>query len=365
MGRGAGMVEGETRDELKRLVSELRQRVSKLEASEARLKEAEERLREQTEFVKKTIESLSHPFYVIDAEDYTIELANSAALQTFSDVPNDTTCFILTHRRAKPCAELGELCPLEEVKKTKQAVTVEHVHYDKDGNARIYEVHAHPILNGEGNVVQMIEYSLDVTERKKAEEELKVLKELNENVVQSIQDGLATLDRDLRITTWNKAMERISGYEAEEVLGKSAPELFPHVVEEGVVEMYEAVLEGRIAGRSNIPFKTPKGKTGYTNNQYLPLRNHQGEVVGVLAVVEDVTEARRREQEVAHLQEELERRKLIEVAKGILMRELSLGEAESFRFMQKKSQDESRKMTDVARQVIGFFGSTRERRILD
>jgi light-regulated signal transduction histidine kinase (bacteriophytochrome) len=51
-------------------------------------------------------------------------------------------------------------------------VTLEHIHYDKDGNLRNVEVHASPIFDKEGNVVQMIEYSLDITERKRMEQEI-------------------------------------------------------------------------------------------------------------------------------------------------------------------------------------------------
>jgi PAS domain-containing protein len=115
------------------------------------------------------LEALPHPFYVIDARDYSIVLANSAAGSTGAS--ECSTCHALTHRRDTPCAEGGCLCPLEEVKKSKKSVVVEHVHYDKRGESRHVEVHGHPVLDAAGNVVQMIEYCLDVTERTRAEEE--------------------------------------------------------------------------------------------------------------------------------------------------------------------------------------------------
>ena len=58
------------------------------------------------------------------------------------------------------------------VKKTKKPFTVEHIHFDKEGNERNVEVHAYPILDKNGNVVQMIEYSLDITDRKILEKEV-------------------------------------------------------------------------------------------------------------------------------------------------------------------------------------------------
>lgn len=134
-------------------------------------KRVEERLKSQNEFVRNVLESLNHPFYVIDANDYTIEIANSAARAKYGGgVTDKLTCYVLTHNNSEPCGNLGERCPLEEVKRTKEAVTLEHVHFDKEGNARIFEVHGHPVFDSEGNVTQMIEYSLDITERKQAEE---------------------------------------------------------------------------------------------------------------------------------------------------------------------------------------------------
>jgi len=51
-------------------------------------------------------------------------------------------------------------------------VVVEHLHYDKDNNIRNVEVHGYPILDRQGNFTQMIEYSLDITERKQMEKKL-------------------------------------------------------------------------------------------------------------------------------------------------------------------------------------------------
>ncbi|HFD39247.1 MAG TPA: response regulator [Anaerolineae bacterium] len=57
-------------------------------------------------------------------------------------------------------------------------------------------------------------------------------------------------------------------------------------------------------------------------------------------------------QEVDDLRQALETRKLVERAKGILMRRLGLGEEEAFRRLQKRSQDENRKMREVAQAII-------------
>ncbi len=202
----------------------------------------------------------------------------------------------------------------------------------------------------------------EITERVRAEEALRILKEFDENVVQSIQDGLLTLDRDFRVTFWNKAMEEISGYAAEEVLGQVLYDVFPHFIEQGVGEQLQAVLEGQVAMRSNVSYLSPKGKARYTSEKLLPLRDEAGKCSGVLVIVEDMTEMVRLEERVVQLQEDIQQRKLVEVAKGILMREVGLSEAESYRLIQKKSRDENRKMGEVAKLVIDLHGSPEERK---
>lgn len=59
--------------------------------------------------------------------------------------------------------------------------------------------------------------------------------------------------------------------------------------------------------------------------------------------------------EVTDLQEQLKARKMIEKAKGILMKNLSITETEAFKWMQKTAMDKRRAMTDVAQLVMDEF----------
>ena len=133
---------------------------------------SEDEIRRQNKFLKTIMESLDHPFYVIDANDYTVKMANSAAAA--GPLSKEVKCYSLTHRRNTPCCETDHRCPLAEVKRNKKPATVEHIHYDKDDKPRHYEVHAYPIMDNKGDVNQIIEYCLDITERLKAEEDVRV-----------------------------------------------------------------------------------------------------------------------------------------------------------------------------------------------
>jgi class 3 adenylate cyclase len=119
----------------------------------------------------EVLESLPYPFYVIDVSDYTIRAANPAA--HFGPLSSASTCYALTHNMDKPCGSAAHPCPIEEIRKTGKPVTVEHVHCDKGGKPTNVEVHAFPVFDNQGKVSQIIEYVLDITERKQAEDALR------------------------------------------------------------------------------------------------------------------------------------------------------------------------------------------------
>ena len=134
------------------------------------LKGSEEKIKKQNEFLNNILESIAHPFYVVNVNDYSIRMANSAT--NAGDLSKKPTCYAITHRKNVPCGNTDHICPLEEMKVTQKPVVVEHFHYDNNNNVKNFEVHGYPIFDGKGNITQMIEYSLDITVRKQMEQQL-------------------------------------------------------------------------------------------------------------------------------------------------------------------------------------------------
>lgn len=124
---------------------------------------------DKAQYLQGIIDSINHPFYVVDVNSYMIRFANKAC--NFDESYKNSKCYQLTHKRSSPCSE-EHVCPLTLVKNTKQSVHTEHIHYDKDGNPRNVEVHGDPVFDEKGNVIMMIEYSFDITDLKKAKDEL-------------------------------------------------------------------------------------------------------------------------------------------------------------------------------------------------
>lgn len=130
-------------------------------------KQAEQKIRLQNEFLVNVIESLAHPFIVIDVVDFKIKIANSAAKG--NPERGCTTCHELNHGYDKPCSPDEHRCVVREVVASRRPVTLEHFHFYDRGLQTENEVHAFPLFDGDGKVVQVIQYCIDITEKKRLE----------------------------------------------------------------------------------------------------------------------------------------------------------------------------------------------------
>ncbi len=110
----------------------------------------EQEVQERNEFLSSVLESISHPFYVIDVNNYNIEMANSAARKGVT--LQNTTCHDLFCESSEPCGSMGHSCPIAAVKKTRKPVKVENARYDNDGNLQHVESHCYPVFDAHGDV---------------------------------------------------------------------------------------------------------------------------------------------------------------------------------------------------------------------
>ena len=177
--------------------------INKHRATTQSLLDSEEKYREifnasheNQAFLEEVIESLPYPFYVINAEDYRVVMANSAAGNVSGD--KSISCHRLTHGQDTPCDSEDHPCPLEITKNTGKPARVNHIHNDADGNPYRAEVHSYPIFGKSGKVEKIIEYSIDISERELAREKLeealkiqKVMFQLAET--KSVRQNLSSL----------------------------------------------------------------------------------------------------------------------------------------------------------------------------
>ena len=121
------------------------------------------------------------------------------------------------------------------------------------------------------------------------------LQAFHENVVQSINSGLLTMDREGRITSLNRAAREITGYSLEEVRGRPWWELF------GAQELKMlGSLENPLRHSVRLDHECQKkdGTPMILGMTASPLRNSNGEVTGGVLTFADLTRIREMEEEI-------------------------------------------------------------------
>src|SRR3989441_11982458 len=165
-----------------------------------------------------------------------------------------------------------------------------------------------PIRDAQRVLVGFAKVTRDATERRRAEAEIRRQKGFTEQLINSSTDGILAFDRECRYTLWSEGMARISGVKAEEVIGRPALDVFPFFKDTGEDKHYIAALEGRmvIADGGRYSAREPAAHV-VLEAQYSPLVGDSGQIVGGLAIVRDVTERKRVEEELARSNAELEK----------------------------------------------------------
>ncbi len=176
--------------------AELAMTNKQLEREIAERLEAERESREKSDFLHSIINSIDHGLVVVDAKDFSIRLANDAAMRGV--LFGSTHCHQLHHGRSEPCGKKENRCPVHTVKISQKPSIVQHKHRTPDGNSSFVEIHSYPVFDEKGEVVQVIENIMDITERKEAELAMVEAKNLAETTSRLMSEFLDTVSHELR-----------------------------------------------------------------------------------------------------------------------------------------------------------------------
>lgn len=144
-----------------------------------------------------SLEAIPEPFYLIDAETMQILLANKKGHLGLKDIKG-LKCYELTHKRDKPCDDINHPCALKIVKEAKKPVVLEHIHFDEQGQEINVELKCIPLFDEDGNIVKMIEYVTDITQRKRFEKDLKEAKDRAEKATTAKSNFLSNMSHEIR-----------------------------------------------------------------------------------------------------------------------------------------------------------------------
>jgi PAS domain S-box-containing protein len=291
--------------QLSRQVEELRKEVILLKNKENKLLKIEEELRTTEERLGKVIYDLPFPAEIYDIHGYTI-LVNRAFLE-MCRVPSDDLIINKYNIFKDPLiAELniagdikgafaGELVVIRKIniqfEKFRRNFGVQ-----KEGNA-VFELTMFPIFNSKGIIQQVVAIwkyiSIDTDTQSNFE--------LLTATMEGAENGVFITDITGRIIWTNKAFTLLCGYNKTELIGNN-----PEILKSGEQDdqfyenMWETISSGKV-WRGKLVNKKKDGTFFSELEMITPIKNTNGEIENYVAIIHDVTEQKKTEEELKKL----------------------------------------------------------------
>lgn len=230
----------------------------------------------------------------------------SPAVTSFSD--------LLPRVHPEDRSELLQLLPLTP--ETAAAFRREVRVVTREGEVRSVLIHGRPCAGPPESGTRIIGVAADITALRAAERELRVAasdRDLLLSRLQLVLDrtpiGVILNDPDFTVTYWNPAAERIFGWTRDEIIGRSPYDMFIGPSSRAYVEE----IQRRLAAGDNTAHGenenlTKDGRSIICEWYNTPLHNAEGDLIGFLAMAQDVTARHAAEERALALQTELEER---------------------------------------------------------
>ncbi|GGN97757.1 hybrid sensor histidine kinase/response regulator [Haloarcula pellucida] len=243
------------------------------------------------------VENVGDAMYVLDA-DGTIRMANDAMVDHLG-----------YEREEIIGTEPTKFMPPEDVETGNDIIerllsdpdrtwaTFEMHTIDADGNRTVNEDKVAPLVDDDGEFVGSVGVIRDITERTEREREL----ERYETIVEAVDDPVYTLDDDGVFTFVNEAIEPMTGYSPEELVGEHIGVV---MTDEGL-ERGEQIIQDLLddddanSGTLEMDIVTRDGERIPSENNMALLPAPDGEFAGTAGVIRDIAERKEREERLA------------------------------------------------------------------
>lgn len=247
--------------------------------------------RERKQF--QTLIDLLPVYLVILTADYEVIMANRYFREQLGD-PDGMKCYECLFKRDLPCEVCESFRPF---------VSLGPHQWEWEGpNGRIYEVYDFPYKVDEKMMI--LELGIDITKIKQAQSNLDRSNRYNRSLIEINLDALMTVNRAGKMADVNETAVAVSGYNRSELIGMDFLDLFSdkgkaaaaliNVQEMGSLQDHELELKNR------------DGKVIPVSFNGIVFTNDLGERMDVFASLRDLTEFKRKEEELRKLNKDLE-----------------------------------------------------------
>ncbi|MFZ2161294.1 MAG: PAS domain S-box protein [Sideroxyarcus sp.] len=174
----------------------------------------------------------------------------------------------------------------------------------KSGKLYWEQITVSHIYDSDGKVASYLFLRSDVTEQMNAESTRTQLAA----IVESSNDAIIGKTPDGIVTTWNRGAEKMYGYIADEIIGKSVMVLAPPWLHAEILEFHKTLRNGGFIVNHETERIRKDGVTIQVALTLSPIMDMSGKVTGISTIARDITERKRAEQEIYTLNHELEQR---------------------------------------------------------
>jgi PAS domain S-box-containing protein len=265
-------------------------------------KRAETMLRDAEERFRQLADNVNEVFWVSNAENTQMLFVSSAYESIWG---RSRESLYASPRDWFEAVHPDDRAWLHESLTTKQASG----DYDEiyrivrpDGAVRWIHDRAYPVRDASGAVYRMVGTATDITERKRIEDELRVLS----LAVEQSAESIVITDLEGRIEYVNAAFTRVSGYAREELIGRNERMLQSGRTPRATFEdLWRTLLRGE-TWRGEFINRRKDGSEYIEEAIISPVRQEDGRIIKYVGVKQDVTEKRRIADELERYREHLE-----------------------------------------------------------
>jgi len=165
----------------------------------------------------------------------------------------------------------------------------ETVRVHKDGRRLAVSLAVSPIKDDKGRIVGAAKIVRDITQKKKLEEDALRLAA----IVESSDDAIASKDLNGIVTTWNPSAEKLFGYKAEEIIGKSITLIIPQELHQDENMILDKIRRGEKIEHFETVRVRKNGERIDVSLTISPMKNDYGKIIGAAKIVRDITEKKK------------------------------------------------------------------------
>lgn len=175
-----------------------------------------------------------------------------------------------------------------------------------DGSIRYVYTNTYPLFDLDGKVLMGISANIDITSQKMIAHELRASKEHLEKIMETPQNLIVELDKDMNIKMFNRGCELATGYSRREVIGKDWLGLFiPDRLKDVVRFVFEGIKNEKeiVPSHYENPILTKSGEERVIFWSNTNLKDEKGEIISIIAIGEDITERKKVQQRIVDSEE--------------------------------------------------------------